>query len=396
MAFPLPSSKKTRFGRKIVCFTPNSLTIRFSGATKAITLPIAGTFIYGQIDKKTVLPLRNTVIYTPNPHKMTIMGTLEETLRRPLTMTNTFGTEESRCESAFRLLGPCWHLYTPENHPVILTCEADFKAAMTLLAICAISFPTVRILTFQWMSNHLHITMAGPETDIILMFEMLRKYLGKYLKSRGRAITLSSWNCKLRRTESLNDLRNVIAYNNRNGFLVNPDSTPLTYPWGPNIFFFNPDARKRVDECKGNIHLKDIRELFHTHKLDGFTGVPFLEGIIPSTVFCDIASAERLFRNARHYFSLISRSLESMKSIAGEIGESIIYTDDDLYTAVCGICRDNYGVKHPGLLPAQAKVEVARTMHYEYHAGAKQIARILKVDLSVIRNILPAPCGQQQ
>ena len=309
-------------------------------------------------------------------------------------MINSFGTEENRSESVFQQLGPCWHLFTPENHPVILTCEADFKAAMTLFAICALNFPNLRILTFQWMSNHLHITLAGPETDIILMFEMLRKYLGKYLKSRGRATTLCSWNCKLRRIESLKDLRNVIAYNNRNGFLVNPDSTPLTYPWGPNIYYFNPEAKIMAEDCKETIGHKDIRNLFHTHKLDGFTGKPFLNGIIPPPVFCDIVSAENLFRNARHYFSFISRCLESMKTIAREIGESVFYTDDDLYAAVCEICRNNYGVRHPGLLPAQAKLEVARTMHYEYNAGAKQVARILKVDLSVIRSILPAPSSQ--
>lgn len=304
-------------------------------------------------------------------------------------MTNTFGIEENRCESIFQRLGPCWHLYTPENHPVILTCEADFKAAMTLLAICALSFPSLRILTFQWMSNHLHITLAGSEEDISLFFAMLKRFLGKYLKDRSKNADIGAWTYNLRRIESLKDLRNVIAYNNRNGFLVSPDSTPLTYPWGANKFYFNPDAKKRVEDRSGTLHFRVIREMFHTHKLDGFTGEPFMEGIIPPTVFCDIVSAESLFRNARHYFSLISRNMEGMKSIAEEIGESLFYTDDDLYSAVCEICRNNYGVRHPGLLPAQAKLEVARTMHYEYNAGAKQIARILKADLSVIRNIFP-------
>ena len=34
-------------------------------------------------------------------------------------------------------------------------------------------------------------------------------------------------------------------------------------------------------------------------------------------------------------------------------------------------------------------MEVARKMHFEYNANAKQIARILKVDLSVLGSIFP-------
>lgn len=303
-------------------------------------------------------------------------------------MTYSFGIEENRCESIFQQLDPCWHLYTPENHPVILTCEADFKAAMTILAICAISFPNIRILTFQWMSNHLHITVAGPEEDISLMFDMLKRYLGKYLNAKGVSSSLKDWKHTLRRIGSLKDLRNVIAYNNRNGFLVNPDSTPFTYPWGANSCFFSHDAHRERCDTRKTIHVRSIRDVFHTHKLDGYAGLPFYNGYIPPASFCDIKSAEGVFRDARHYFSLVSRNLESMKAIAKEIGESVFYTDDDLYSAVCEICRKKYDASQPAVLSAQAKMEVARIMYFEYNAGAKQISRILKVDNSVLRSIL--------
>ena len=304
-------------------------------------------------------------------------------------MKRSFSDEERRCESLFHLLNPCWHFYTPEDFPVILTCEADFKAAMTLLAVCALSFPNLRILTFQWMSNHLHITLSGTEKDISSMFAMLRKYLGKYLKARGRIIPIASWAYNLRRIKSLKDLRNVIAYNNRNGFLVNPDSTPLTYPWGANRFFFNPDTIKLVENSKETLQHKVIRGLYHTHKLDGFTGQTILDGYIPPAVFCDIGSAEKVFRDARHYFTSVSRNLEGMKDIAKEIGESIYYTDEDLYGVILKICREGFGVSNPALLPAQAKVEVARKMYFEYNASAKQISRILKADLALVKSILP-------
>lgn len=341
--------------------------------------------------KETVDKNLQLFLFTPQKHIFLYAESFENSHlgEKTETMKRSFSDDEQNCESVFNLLNPCWHLYTPEDFPVILTCEADFKAAMTLLAVCALSFPNLRILTFQWMSNHLHITLSGPEKDISSMFAMLRKYLGKYLKARGRAISIASWTHNIRHIESLKDLRNVIAYNNRNGFLVYPDSTPLTYPWGANRFFFNPDAIKLVKNSNGTLQHKAIRDLFHTHKLDDFTGQPFLDGYIPPAVFCDIESAEGIFRNARHYFTSVSRNLEGLKDIAKEIGESIYYTDDDLYGVILKICRDGFGVSYPALLPALAKVEVARKMYFEYNASAKQISRILKADLALIKSILP-------
>lgn len=304
-------------------------------------------------------------------------------------MKNDFASEERRCELLFLGLGPCWHLYTPENHPVILTDEADFKVAMTLLAICSLNFPSIRILTFQWMSNHLHITLAGPEEHTAALFRMLKKHLRYYLRSIGHSEGVKEWTFSLRHIEGLKDLRNVISYNNRNGFLVNPNTTPFNYPWGANRFFFNQDARKRFEDCHETIRLKYIRGTFHTHKFDSFTGLPFLDGFIPPPAFCDIVSAEGLFRNARHYFSAVSRNIEGIKTVANEIGENIYYMDDELYSAVTGICREQYNVKQPFMLPANAKLEVARRMYYDYNASPKQIARILRIDQSLLINVFP-------
>ena len=305
------------------------------------------------------------------------------------TVNRTFAQEESRCEFVFTQLGPCWHLYTPENHPVMMTDIADFKAGMTLLAICAFHFPSIRILTFQWMSNHLHITLAGPEEDIVRMFAMLKKYLANYLKMKDYAGSMDGWECRLRQIGDLHDLRNVIAYNNRNGFLVSSDHTPFNYPWGANRCFFNPDAKARFMGCRETISCTILRESFRTHKFDGFAGKPYMDGIIPPQAFCDITSAEALFRNARHYFSQISKNLEGMRSVAKEIGESLCYTDDDLFSILLGISRDQYGAAKPAFLPTQAKIELARKMHFEYNAGVKQIARMLKVDQSVLAGVIP-------
>ncbi len=152
-----------------------------------------------------------------------------------------FREQEIRCEMQFRELGNCWHVYTPEQFPIVFGTNDDFKAGMNLVAICAIAFPDVKILTFEIMSNHMHLCVSGLEERVKAFAAMLTKFLERYMKGTSRPIDLSEWNRIPRQISDLNDIRNVIAYINRNGYLVNPDSTPFSYPWGANRFYFNPE-----------------------------------------------------------------------------------------------------------------------------------------------------------
>lgn len=303
-------------------------------------------------------------------------------------MSNSFSIEEGRCNYNFQQLGTCWHLYSPENYEIIFTGETDFKAAMTLLAICVCNFLSIRVLTFQIMNNHLHMVLCGPEEDVFLMFRMFKKYLSLYLKADGRSVSLKEWECKLRRIADLSDARNVIAYNNRNGFLVNNDTSPYSYPWGANRYFFNADIKSRVAEAGNKLTGKSIRTLFHTRELDRFAGLVTLDGYVSPIAFCDIDAAEGLFRNASHYFYAVSKNQEAMRTVASEIGENIFFSDSDLYLAVSTVSRDKYNVHNPSLLPVQAKIEVARMMRFEYNASPKQIARMLKLDLANVTAIV--------
>lgn len=301
---------------------------------------------------------------------------------------SSFAQAESLCEFTFLRLGKCWHLYTPENYPVFLTDMEDFRAAMTLLAICAVCFPSIRILTFQWMNNHLHVCLSGPEADVDSLFSMLKRYLGNYMKASGRKGILDDWDYKKRPVDSLNDLRNVIAYNNRNGFLVKDEYSPYSYPWGANRCFFNIDYAARYSVSSQVLTASKIRELFHTRELDGYKGMRMVDDVVCPLSFCDIGSAMKLFRNESHYFYCVSKNVESMRGIAAQIGESISYNDDELYAIVCNICRRQYSVDKPSLLPATAKVEVARKMRYDYNSSRKQIARILRIDPALVEQFL--------
>lgn len=302
----------------------------------------------------------------------------------------TFSELEGRCSFLFNNSGPYWHLWTPEDHPVFLPDKETFMAAMNILAICARLIPKVTIITFQLMSNHLHLTSAGSKEFLLRLFHQFIRYLSRYLKARGITASLSFPDVKPRPLGNLQDLRNVITYNNRNGYVVNPDETPFTYPWGANAYYFNYSAKARFKESRATLNKVERRSLIHSHDADKLSTPVFtVDGYACPMDFCDISLGESMFRCASHYFREVSRNIESQKSIAKEIGERIFYTDDELFGIVLSLCQEKYGGQKPTMLPVPAKQEMALLLHSEYNASNKQIQRMLRLDSSVVSAMFP-------
>lgn len=296
---------------------------------------------------------------------------------------------ERECTITFEQSGPYHHLWTPEDHPVIFIDKGDFSAGMNILAICSRLVPEARIITFQIMTNHVHLTLAGPEEAIEKLFRLFKHYLSRYLASKGRRDILVYFEPKYRMLCDLQDLRNVIAYNNRNGFVVNPEYTPFSYPWGANAYYFNPASKQRYFESRNSLTKDSKRSIIHSHDADKISGIITLDGYACPMDFCCIPFGESIFRCAAHYFREISRKIESQKKIAQEIGETIYYTDDELFGIIMSISNEKYKVSRPSLLPASAKTEMALLMHNDYNASNKQISRMLAMAPRIAEALFP-------
>jgi len=297
---------------------------------------------------------------------------------------------EERCERLFREAGPFWHLYTREDHPVFLPDADSFRLAMNTTAVCLKLHPEIRTLTFEWMTNHHHGLYAAERKSLVGdYFEDLTGMLRWNLRQNGRIVDLSGLNPKPREITTLRDLRNVLVYSNRNGYLVSPDHTPFSYPWGANKYYFNPEAKQRFADSATPVGGRERRELLHSRRADSLSDLMMTDGYISPMCFCDISLGEALFQNAHQYFTLLSRNVESFKSIAAEIGESIFYTDEELFFFVCTLSAKQHNQPNPTLLPKDAKIELAKTLRFDYNASNKQIARILRLSRQVTDSLFP-------
>ena len=299
----------------------------------------------------------------------------------------SFSEKERMCELVFEKLGECWHLWTSEGFQIIFDNEKEYGIGMCIIGICAMMFPDVIILTFELMSNHLHICAAGSEARIREMFGYIVMYLKKNMKSLGKTIDWNGFKPGLRRLETLDDLRNVIVYDNRNGYLVHPEHTPFTYPWGANRYFFNEDAKELALRDSRIMTARMKRSICHTHDTNNIKDIALYKGYASPLSFCRIDIAEQLFRDASHYFYKLGKSIETNARIAKEIQESIYYTDDELNDVIYRICRERYNVKSPSLLNSNAKIEMAKMLRYDYNASLAQIERRLRLDGKVVESL---------
>jgi len=309
-----------------------------------------------------------------------------ETGRQP---GRVYNEQEMKCEILFSRSCPFFHLSTSEQMEALLTCDKDYQTVMSIIAICAWASPGIRIYTFAVMSNHFHFLIEGAREDVEAFFTLLKKSLISFAKSEEKTVDLKRWDCDIRQIESLEDFRNVVCYDNRNGYLACCNDTPFSYEWGANRFFFSKDAKKRAMESTRKITVREVRKIMTSCKYDKAAGMVVVDGSISPMNFCAIAETESMFRDARHYFGKISKDLEAIGSVAKALGDKVYYTDNEMFAMLIRLCKKEYGDCSPTTLNKDAKIEVAKRMHYEYNSSNKQIERMLRLEPQIVDSLFP-------
>ena len=303
----------------------------------------------------------------------------------------SFREKEQLCEMAFSGCGPLWHLYTDGNaQPILFIDAAELKVGMNLFGVCVVSTPGVKIYTFELMNNHLHSVVEGEETAVRQFFESYKLKLQRYFAKSDRVVDLRGFECSLFRIENLQSLRNEIVYANRNGFLVRSDCTPYSYPWGANMCFYNLALEYLPSVPYKDLSVREKRKICHSNDVNiPDDGLMVFEGVLLPSSYCLISEAEKFFRDAHHYFHLLTRNFEAYSEIAKRMHDSLFLTDDELYAAISAISRKRYNVAQPSLLPGRDKIELAKCMHNDYNASNRQIRSILKIQAELVDELFP-------
>ena len=302
----------------------------------------------------------------------------------------TFAEKERECERIFEKSGPFWHLYTDGRGMEDFLCtEEDFKTAMTALAVAAVLFKKVRIITFELMSNHIHMILNGEAEDCLELFERFKARLRKILKTNGRIINWDAFKADILPIETLNALRNEIIYANRNAFVANPQFTPFNYPWGGGCAFFQPYFNRLPAISLRELGFNKARELTHFREIRLIEDLKFFGDIVFIPSFCRTDIGESMFRDARSYFNSLTRNAEAFSQIAQRIKDSVFLTDEEMYAAATMYAEKTYGNRQLSLLNPEQKIQISKELHFKYNASNQQIRRLLKLDIGILNELFP-------
>ncbi len=283
-----------------------------------------------------------------------------------------------------------WHLCTPGNWPgVLFKSREDFVYGMNMVAVAAYNSRYVKIFTFQLMSNHLHFVILGAETDVMEFYSVLKRYMLRLWNNNAGEAQVRLLVPKLFPVEDRKYLQHLIAYVNRNGYVTDSSCTPFSYKWGANALFFN-GLRNCVSKVPLNsLTIRDRRSIFRKRDLDLPADWYLTDGYISPECYCQIDAAESCFNSAHHYFSIISKGVESFVEMAKELGDAIFYTDNELYRVVANMCIKEFGCPDAALLAKNQKISLAVKLRKEYNAGVKQLSRILKLENHIVESLFP-------
>lgn len=284
-----------------------------------------------------------------------------------------------------------WHVCTPgDGQELILRDREICEFAMNATWLSACDTPGLEIYTFEWMSNNFHALVSGTEQQARDFIEQIRKRLRTFSSRSGHKINLKKFVCSGPISiDSLSSFRNTVVYINRNNYVVDSRETPFSYPYGANGFFFNPLACRFANGKFGDLTVISKRRIIRSHNIEYPNDAALIDGYVSPVCYCNLKFAEKMFRDARHYFSMLSKPMESSHGIAELLGDKIYYTDDELFTAVVQLCKKDFGVDKPSMLDSRRKIEFSKRLHYDYNAGNSQIQRILHLDRELVDSLFP-------
>ena len=294
----------------------------------------------------------------------------------------TFSEAERQCLISFECCGETYHAYTSgKDTPLLFQSTADKTFAMNATAYAAyLSGESIRIMAFAVMDNHFHFVIAGRKEDISKFFKFIVNKL-KYTIPPARELQLF-----LKPILDLSGMRNTIAYVNRNGYVSNPHFTPFSYPWCTGRYYFNGVA---TEETYSDTTFIQRRTMLRGRTVKFPSDWQVTDGYIAPPSFCAIRSGMAMFRDAHHYFSAVSKNVEAYSGIAVEIDDGEFLTDPELFAKVLQTVRDQYRLASAKDLTKAQRLDLARTLRYDYRSSNGQIRRVLGLTQFEVDSLFP-------
>lgn len=266
--------------------------------------------------------------------------------------------------------------------------DDDFKVGMNYVAIQAAECPTVEVLSFALMSNHVHFVFCGSRERVTVFVNQFKHRYSMHLNHKyGTGSFLRRNKVYIEVLPHADEaIEKGIAYVHMNPVAANICSHPSQYPWGSGNSIFLPTQMK--GQCFGTLSVRAKRRMLHTHDTDiPDDWIVSPDGYILPQSFIAVKEVESIFRTPKrmNYFLVTSskarKRLESDKNLPA-------FKDQTILVALPDLCRSIFQKESFLQLSPEEKKELARQLSYRFSADANQIARICGLSYSEAARLL--------
>lgn len=181
-------------------------------------------------------------------------------------------------------------------------------------------------------------------------------------------------------------MRNTIVYVNRNGYVADRNYTPFSYPWGTGKYYFGGAGSEGADAF---LNVNERRRLFR-----GRAGIlpekyQIIDGYVTPSSYCNLELGMSLYRDAHHYFYMVSKNVEAYGELAVELNDGEYLTDTELVSQVMRFLKSDYDVNSLRDLSKTQKYDFARRLRFEFRSSNEQIRRVLNLTSAEVNTIFP-------
>ena len=332
-----------------------------------------------------------------------------------------------------------FHVCTNGNAlPWMFKDNTDFIIGINRIAICR-HLTKVNVISYVLMDNHIHCLLQGTMPQCKDFINKYKQLTGKYIYSR-HSITghLRGLESRIIPIEDEENLLAVLAYIDRNPTVAGYRYLPSEYPWGSARYLFrapssnaimgtSPDMQRKslqnmTRESSQNVtlvlppemtmgHSPDMQRKSLQNMTSGIRRIAELpvrerysllgtrielpqewmvdeNGMIIPSSFWDPSPVESIFKTPGRYLYFLSKKLEGDIDASISKWNSTFIPDKDLRAVVEQLAQSICGNKDIRTLTVSVRMAIARKLRYEYASTTKQIARLLHLDLDILKGYI--------
>lgn len=267
--------------------------------------------------------------------------------------------------------------------------EEDFKVAMNYVAIESARSPSVTVLAFILMSNHVHFVLYGELEGVQTFLNSFKQRYSLYYRRKygvKEFLRRNTLDIKYISQEA-EGVERAIAYVQMNCVSANICSHPSQYPWGTGNCFFNQSLR--AGKTISGLSIRARRRLLHSQDviLPGDWKI-CEEGYVMPSEYVDINLVKSIFRTPKRMNYFLMRSSKAKKGIGLHEDNLPAFRDQTILAALPDLCRSLFQKESFSYLLPEEKEEFVKQIRFRFSADATQIARVCGISYSEAAKLL--------